>query len=114
MRLAEGAGDNLTLHLELLRFKRMLGWIFYEVVALLHDGSRPCVEWSSQSELGSTVIEILLFHDNPKARVGPAAVRIFGKSERTPGFGRHPVVTPASHHAVDDEVRVGEEVGIIC
>lgn len=45
-RLAEGAGDTMTLHLELLRFKRMLDWIVYEVVALLHDGSRPCVVWS--------------------------------------------------------------------
>ena len=45
-QLAEGAGDELTLHLELLRFKRMLDWIVYEVVALFHDGSRPCVEWS--------------------------------------------------------------------
>lgn len=42
-RLAEGAGEDLTLHLELLRFKRMLDWIVYEVVALFHDGSRPCV-----------------------------------------------------------------------
>jgi hypothetical protein len=42
-RLAEGAGDNLTLHLELLRFKRMLDWIVHEVVAIFHDGSRPYV-----------------------------------------------------------------------
>ena len=42
-RLAEGAGDNLTLHLELLRFKRMLDWIVHEVVALFHDGATPCV-----------------------------------------------------------------------
>ncbi len=42
-RLAEGAGDDLTLHLELLRFKRMLDWIVHEVVALFHDGSIPCV-----------------------------------------------------------------------
>ena len=27
MRLAEGLDDALTLHLELLRFKRMLDWI---------------------------------------------------------------------------------------
>jgi hypothetical protein len=46
MRLAEGSGDTMTLHLELLRFKRMLDWIVYEVVALLHDGSIPCVVWS--------------------------------------------------------------------
>jgi hypothetical protein len=42
-RLAEGSGDTMTLHLELLRFKRMLDWIVCEVVALLHDGSMPCV-----------------------------------------------------------------------
>ena len=45
-RLAEGSGDSMTLHLELLRFKRMLDWIVHEVVALLHDGSTPCVVWS--------------------------------------------------------------------
>lgn len=45
MRLAEGAGDTMTLHLELLRFKRMLDWIVHEVVALLHDGSMPYVMW---------------------------------------------------------------------
>jgi hypothetical protein len=45
-RLAEGSGDSLILHLELLRFKRMLDWIVYEVVALFHDGSRPCVTWA--------------------------------------------------------------------
>lgn len=42
-RLAEGSGDGLTLHLERLRFKRMLEWIVHEVVALFHDGSTPCV-----------------------------------------------------------------------
>jgi len=42
-RLAEGSGDTLTLHLELLRFKRMLDWIVREIVALFHDGSTPCV-----------------------------------------------------------------------
>jgi hypothetical protein len=41
-RLAEGSGDTMTLHLELLRFKRMLDWIVFEVVALLHDGTAPC------------------------------------------------------------------------
>jgi hypothetical protein len=46
MHLAEGSGDTMTLHLELLRFKRMLDWIVHEVVALLHDGSTPCVVWS--------------------------------------------------------------------
>jgi len=44
-RLAEGSGDNLTLHLELLRFKRMLDWIVQEVIALFHDGSMPYVVW---------------------------------------------------------------------
>jgi hypothetical protein len=42
-RLAEGSGATLRLRLELLRFKRMLDWIVYEVVALFHDGTRPCV-----------------------------------------------------------------------
>lgn len=42
-RLAEGAGDGLTLHLELLRFKRMLDWIVHEVMTLFHDGSIPYV-----------------------------------------------------------------------
>jgi hypothetical protein len=40
-RLAEGTDDHLRLHLECLRFKRMLDWIVYEVVALFHDGSPP-------------------------------------------------------------------------
>lgn len=38
-RLAEGSGDTMTLHLELLRFKRMLDWIVHEIEALYHDGS---------------------------------------------------------------------------
>ena len=42
---AEGSGDNPTIRLELLRFKRMLEWIVYEVVALYHDGSPPYVTW---------------------------------------------------------------------
>jgi hypothetical protein len=42
-RLAEGSGDTITLHLELLRFKRMLEWIVREIVALFHDGSTPYV-----------------------------------------------------------------------
>jgi IS4 transposase len=42
-RLAEGSGNRLKLHLELLRFKRMLDWIVREVVALFHDGTEPCV-----------------------------------------------------------------------
>jgi hypothetical protein len=41
--LAEGSGDTMTLHLELLRFKRMLEWIVREIVALFHDGSTPYV-----------------------------------------------------------------------
>ena len=45
-RLAEGHGEGLTLHLELLRFKRMLDWIVREIVALYHDGSAPCVDES--------------------------------------------------------------------
>jgi hypothetical protein len=45
-RLADGAGHDLTLHLERLRFRRMLDWIVHEVVALFHDGSTPCVVWS--------------------------------------------------------------------
>lgn len=44
-QLAEGAYDNLTLHLERLRFKRMLDWIVTQILALYHDGSPPCVEW---------------------------------------------------------------------
>ena len=44
-QLADGSGDTLTLRLERLRFKRMLDWIVYEVVALYHDGSPPCVVW---------------------------------------------------------------------
>lgn len=43
MRLAEGAGDSLTLHLELLRFKRMLDWIVHEVMNLFDDSSTPYV-----------------------------------------------------------------------
>ena len=42
-RLAEGSRDNPTLHLERLRFKRMLEWIVREIVAQLHDGSMPYV-----------------------------------------------------------------------
>ena len=44
-RLAEGHPDNPTLHLERLRFKRMLDWIVHEVVTIFHDGSRPYVNW---------------------------------------------------------------------
>jgi hypothetical protein len=41
--LAEGGGDAKTLHLERLRFKRLLDWLGHAVVALLHDGSTPYV-----------------------------------------------------------------------
>ncbi len=40
-QLAEGRGQQITLRLELLRFKRMLDWIIHEIVALYHDGSIP-------------------------------------------------------------------------
>jgi hypothetical protein len=42
-RLAEGIGEKIKLHLECLRFKRMLDWMVHEIVVLLHDGSTPCV-----------------------------------------------------------------------
>lgn len=45
-KLADGCGERITVHLERLRFKRMLDWIAHTVVALLHDGSTPCVEWT--------------------------------------------------------------------
>jgi len=45
-KFAEGWGDSMTLHLERLRFRRLLDWIALEVVAQLHDGTRPCVELS--------------------------------------------------------------------
>jgi hypothetical protein len=41
--LAEGRGPAMTVHLERLRFKQLLDWIAQAVVALLHDGSMPCV-----------------------------------------------------------------------
>jgi hypothetical protein len=44
-RLAEGAYHNLTLHLERLRFKRMLDWIVAHIFVLYHDGSMPSVVW---------------------------------------------------------------------
>jgi putative transposase len=43
--LADGSGPQLTPHLELLRFRRMLDWIAQTVVALLHDGSTPYVDF---------------------------------------------------------------------
>jgi hypothetical protein len=45
MLLAEGDRDNRTLHLERLRFKRMLDWIVHEIQCLLHDGSTPYTAW---------------------------------------------------------------------
>lgn len=44
-RLAEGDRDHPILHLECLRFKRLLDWIVHEIVAKLHDGSTPYVEF---------------------------------------------------------------------
>jgi hypothetical protein len=44
-RLAEGSGPSITLHLERLRFKRMLDWIVHEIVNLFHDDSTPCIVW---------------------------------------------------------------------
>ena len=41
--LADGRGPDKTLRLERLRFKRLLDWIAQAVVAILHDGSMPCV-----------------------------------------------------------------------
>ena len=45
MLLAEGDRDNRTLHLERLRFKRMLDWIVHEIQRLMHDGSTPYTAW---------------------------------------------------------------------
>ena len=42
-RLADGSGPSKTIHLERLRFKRMLDWIAQAISALLHDGSEPYV-----------------------------------------------------------------------
>lgn len=46
MLLAEGDRDHRTLHLERLRFKRMLDWIVHEIHRLLHDGSTPYTAWN--------------------------------------------------------------------
>jgi hypothetical protein len=43
-RLGEGSGDSITLHLERLRFRRMLDWLAWQVAAELHNGSPPCVQ----------------------------------------------------------------------
>jgi len=42
--LSERDGPSPTLHLEKLRFRRMLDWIAFQVVAELHDLSPPSVE----------------------------------------------------------------------
>lgn len=42
--LPDGRGDRMTLHLETLRFKRLLDWIATAVVVVLHDGSIPYIE----------------------------------------------------------------------
>jgi DDE family transposase len=42
--LAEGRGPTMTLRLHLLRFKQLLEWIAHAVLAILHDGSMPCVD----------------------------------------------------------------------
>jgi hypothetical protein len=43
IRLSESCGNGLHLRLDLLRFKRMLDWIIYEVMHLYHDGTAPYV-----------------------------------------------------------------------
>jgi len=45
-RLSEGADKDFKVHLERLRFKRMLDWIVHEILALFHDGSTPCAQGS--------------------------------------------------------------------
>ena len=47
MFLAEGDRNHRTLHLERLRFKRMLDWIVHEIQRLLHDGSTPYTAWQT-------------------------------------------------------------------
>ncbi len=46
-RLADGSGSTMTLHLERLRFKRLLDWIALAVATQLHDGSTPYVAWQT-------------------------------------------------------------------
>jgi hypothetical protein len=41
--LSAGPVDDLQVHLERLRFRRMLDWLRWEIVAAYHDGSPPCV-----------------------------------------------------------------------
>lgn len=52
--LAEESGETMTLHLECLRFKRLLDWIARSVDNLLHDGSMPYVDSTERNKLGST------------------------------------------------------------
>jgi len=42
--LKEGSGDQMTLRLERLRFKRLLDWLNQAVIAALHDDSMFCVD----------------------------------------------------------------------
>ena len=42
--LSEGTTPTRKMHLEKLRFRHMLDWIAMTVLALLHDGSEPCIE----------------------------------------------------------------------
>lgn len=42
--LSNGTLDNLIIHLEQLRLRRMLDWIRFAVVAAYHDGSPPCIQ----------------------------------------------------------------------
>ena len=46
-QLAEGPWQQLTLHLEQLRFKRLLEWLQLEIAAQLHDGSTPYIDLGS-------------------------------------------------------------------
>ena len=52
------AGPSRTMHLERLRFKRLLDWIAQAVVAQLHDGSTPCVNFSPKTDLALLNFEI--------------------------------------------------------
>jgi hypothetical protein len=47
--LAEGRGPAMTLRLELLRFKQLLDWIVQAVLAILHDGSMPSVDFDEST-----------------------------------------------------------------
>lgn len=44
-RIAHRQGDQLTIRLKHLRFKRLLDWIVREIENLYHDGSTPCAAW---------------------------------------------------------------------